>query len=162
MKTLRSKIALSGSLFIILLFLANSFLMAQSAGNNGAKFQAKKEKMETMKVAFLTDKLNLNATDAEKFWPVYNEYQDKKEALQIAFRQKAKMLKDISPELLTEEQSDELINAQLQEEQGLLDLKKEYLPKFKKLIGSRKVVAMYVAEKDFNRLLLQKLKEQPK
>jgi hypothetical protein len=133
--------------------------MAQSAGVNNANVLDKKEKMEAMKVAFLTDKLNLTAADAEKFWPVYNEFQDKRDAFQKTFRQKAKIAKETTPELMTEEQADELINAQLQEEQNQLDLKKEYLPKFKRIIGSKKVVAMYLAEKDFNRLLIEKLKE---
>ncbi len=159
MKTSHAKSILSGSLFVGLIFLANSFLIAQNAGNNAMRGQEKKEKVEAMKVAYLTDKLNLTATDAEKFWPVYNEYQDKRDALQKTFRQKAKVAKEITPELLTEEQADEIINAQIQEEQDQLDLKKEYLPKFKKLIGSKKVVAMYVGEKEFNKILLQKLKE---
>jgi hypothetical protein len=159
MKTSHAKSILSGSLFVALIFLANSFLMAQNAGNNVVKGQDKKEKVQAMKVAYLTDKLNLTSTDAEKFWPVYNEYQDKRDALQKAFRQKAKAAKEITAELLTEQQADELINAQIQEEQDQLDLKKEYLPKFKKLIGSKKVVAMYIGEKEFNKILLQKLKE---
>jgi hypothetical protein len=161
MKTTNVKIILSVAIFIALIIFTNSFLMAQNARMNVVNGQERKEKVQTMKVAFLTDKLNLSAADAEKFWPIYNEFQDKKDALQKAFRQKAKIAKEISPELLTAEQADELINAQLTEEQSQLDLRKEYLPKFKKLIGSQKVVAMYVAERDFNKILLQKLKGRP-
>lgn len=159
MKKVKSKIVLTTCLILALFFFSNNFLHAQSAGNNVVKGQDKKEKVQAMKVAYITDKLNLTSADSEKFWPVYNEYSDKKDALQKAFRQKAKMVKEISPELMTEEQADDLINSQLQEEQNQLDLKKEYVPKFKKLIGSKKVVAMVMAEKDFNKLLLQKLKE---
>lgn len=159
MKTLKVKFVMPGLLFLAMIFLSSNFLMAQNAGVNAGKGLEKKEKVQAMKVAFLTDKLNLSAADAEKFWPVYNEFQDKKDALQKAFRQKVKVAKEITPELMTEEQAEELINAQLTQEQAQLDLKKEYLPRFKKLIGSKKVVAMYVAEKDFNKILLQKLKE---
>jgi hypothetical protein len=157
LKVVNSKVLICAALMAMF---SLNVALAQNAGALGSKAQYKKERVQAMKVAFLTDKLNLTAADAEKFWPVYNEFQDKRDALQKTFRQKAKMTKDTPPELLTEEQADEIINAQVQEEQSQLDLKKEYLPKFKKLIGSKKVVGMYLAEKEFNKMLLQKLKEQ--
>jgi hypothetical protein len=156
------KVSKSKTLIFVALVTIFSFnvALAQNAGVSGNKEQYKKERVQAMKVAFLTDKLNLTAADAEKFWPVYNEFQDKRDDLQKTFRQKAKITKDTPPELLTDEKADEIINAQLQEEQSQLDLKKEYLPKFKKLIGSKKVVGMYLAEKEFNKMLLEKLKDQ--
>lgn len=157
LKVVNSKVLICAA--VVAIFSVN-VLFAQNAGAVSGKENYKKERVQAMKVAFLTDKLNLTAAEAEKFWPVYNEYMDKRDALQKTFRQKAKITKDTPPELMTEEQADEVINAQLQEEQSQLDLKKEYLPKFKKLIGSKKVVGMYMAEKEFNKILLQKLKEQ--
>jgi Tfp pilus assembly protein PilZ len=38
----------------------------------------KKETIESFKVAFITQKLNLTTKEAQLFWPVYNEYLDKK------------------------------------------------------------------------------------
>ena len=37
----------------------------------------KKEKMEAMRVGFITQKLDLTSEEAQKFWPVYNEFQKK-------------------------------------------------------------------------------------
>jgi len=36
--------------------------------------QDRKDKIETMHIAYLSEKLNLTSGEAEKFWPVYNEY----------------------------------------------------------------------------------------
>jgi hypothetical protein len=159
MKTLKSKSLLSGLILFVLMFFSTQFVMGQAAGNNNTKMQDKKEKVEAMKVAYLTDKLSLTSADAEKFWPVYNEFQDKKDALQKTYRQKVRIVKDQMAANLTDAQADDVISANLQQDQDLLDLKKEYVPKFKKLIGSKKVVLLFTSEKDFNKLLLEKLKE---
>ncbi len=156
---MKTKMKIAGIMLIALMFVSNNLIMAQSAGVPNTKAQDKKEKVESMKVAYLADKLNLTPAEAEKFWPVYNEFQDKREVIQKTLRQKLKIVKNNDADQLTEAQADELINAQLEQEQGLLDLKKEYMPKFKKLIGSKKVVALFLAEKDFNKLLLDKIKD---
>ncbi len=157
MKTKRSKAAIIGLFTLACLFLFSGTLNAQNAEKK-ANDQNKKEKIKAMKVAYISQSINLNSAEAEKFWPLYNEFQDKREAFQKENRKKMKDLKVIGAENLSEEQADEIINAELQQEQNQLDLKKEYYPKFKNVIGSKKVVGVYRAEKEFNRLLLEKLK----
>ena len=41
------------------------------------------EKLNTYKIGFFTKKLNLTSSEAEKFWPVYNEYQKQKNQIQL-------------------------------------------------------------------------------
>ena len=40
-----------------------------------------KSKIRTLKVAYLTEQLEFTPTEAEAFWPIYNTYQDKMDAL---------------------------------------------------------------------------------
>ena len=40
------------------------------------------EKLNSYKIGFFTKKLNLTSAEAEKFWPVYNEYQKQKNQIQ--------------------------------------------------------------------------------
>ncbi|TAL60732.1 MAG: hypothetical protein EPN88_15515, partial [Bacteroidetes bacterium] len=40
------------------------------------------EKLNAFKIGFFTKKLNLTSQEAEKFWPVYNEYQKQKDMIQ--------------------------------------------------------------------------------
>src|ERR1035437_4885758 len=53
----------------------------------------RKEKMESMKIAFLTQKLDLTPDEAQKFWPVYNEFQKKREELRKKRREEIKSAK---------------------------------------------------------------------
>ena len=41
------------------------------------------ERLNAYKIAFFTRRLNLTSREAEKFWPVYNEYQKQKNILQV-------------------------------------------------------------------------------
>jgi Spy/CpxP family protein refolding chaperone len=40
-------------------------------------FKEKKEKIKALKVAYITEELNLTSEEAQKFWPIYNTYDDK-------------------------------------------------------------------------------------
>ncbi|MEP2238753.1 MAG: hypothetical protein ABJI22_10375, partial [Maribacter sp.] len=57
-------------LIIIICLCATSFSFAQKKQDW--------EKINTLKVAFITEKLSLNTKEAQDFWPVYNEYQEKR------------------------------------------------------------------------------------
>ena len=67
----------------IILFLVSFSFYAQ----NG-KTDEKREKIKAYKVSFLTTELELTSTEAEKFWPIYNVYDDKQFELK---HQKMKM-----------------------------------------------------------------------
>ena len=52
------------------LFFTTLNLMAQPPGRKGMK-----DKIRTLKVEFITDKLDLSSGEAEKFWPIYNAFE---------------------------------------------------------------------------------------
>ena len=45
--------------------------------NKGDRQNDKRENIEAMKIGFITKKLDLTPEEAQKFWPVYNQYNDK-------------------------------------------------------------------------------------
>lgn len=63
--------------FLFLFFIA-SHLAAQQ--------ESKHEKLEALKIAFITEKLSLTTKEAQNFWPVYNEYSQKIEKIRKAKR----------------------------------------------------------------------------
>ena len=44
------------------------------------------EKIEALKIAFITQKLQLTTDEAQKFWPVYNQYENEIRSLQLGNR----------------------------------------------------------------------------
>ncbi|MBA3987465.1 MAG: hypothetical protein H0X63_13050, partial [Flavobacteriales bacterium] len=50
----------------------------------------KGEKIKALKAAFITQQLNLSSAEAEKFWPIYNSFQERKYALKLREREEIK------------------------------------------------------------------------
>jgi hypothetical protein len=50
--------------------MVGSISFANAQNGNGQR----QEKIQALKIAFITQKLKLTPAEAEKFWPVYNQY----------------------------------------------------------------------------------------
>jgi len=114
--------------------------------------------IEAQKIAFITQQLNLTPDEAKVFWPVYNEYDAKRHELRKSFRESGGFQKaDIDK--LTESEANQILDNQIIEAQKFLDLRKEYHAKFKSVLPSVKVLKLYDAERDFQKVLMDKIKE---
>ncbi len=118
--------------------------------------ERKKEKIEAYRVAFITARLNLTASEAEKFWPVYNEFADARERI----REEFKMDKDL--DVLSDAEVEDALSKHLEGEQKELDLKKESIQKLRKVLPARKVVKLQMIEREFKAEILKKIKENRK
>ena len=127
-------------------------------GKNG-NYHQKRERIESMKIGFITDKLSLSTEEAQKFWPVYNEYQAKQDKIRKGWRQFE--TGQIKPEDLSEEQLNELMKAKLDSKIEEAKLDKEYHQKFIDVLGIKKVADFYKAEADFKRELLHQINKGP-
>ena len=141
-------------ILIIALFFVSNTAFSQDC----PRYKENREKIETEKIAFITDKLNLTVEEAQNFWPVYNEFQNKKEEI---FIEKRKMHKSIIKNIDT--LSDKDIIEALNKINGLklkeVQLEKEYTDKFLKVLPPKKVILLHKTEMEFKRSLLKKLKE---
>lgn len=117
-----------------------------------------REKIEAQKIAFLTNKLALTPAEAQKFWPVYNEFDDKREKLMKSNRERHRGIREMDEGALSEENAARLADEELIEAQQMLDLRKEYHSKFKSVLPASKVLKLYRAEDEFKRVLLDRLK----
>ena len=50
-------------------------LSASVFGQKQNNSKPNREKIKAMKVGFITEKLDLTTAEAQKFWPVYNEFE---------------------------------------------------------------------------------------
>ena len=58
--------------------LASLTMVLAVASSLFAQPEKKKEDIKAMKIGFITNELNLTPDEAQKFWPVYNEFQKKR------------------------------------------------------------------------------------
>lgn len=132
---------------IILLF----FLLAPALSLS----QGDRNKVEALRAAFISKKLELSGSEADKFWPVYNEYNDKVKALRRNLRQSYRK----RAEPLSEADAEELYQLELKTRQAEWEVHKLYTEKLKGIIGVKKMVRLRVAEEEFRRDMLSTLKD---
>ncbi|MDP4222978.1 MAG: hypothetical protein Q8868_06660 [Bacteroidota bacterium] len=116
------------------------------------------ERLNAYKIAFFTKKLNLTEKEAEKFWPVYNEYQDSRNKLQVERQQIMRNFNqnelNMSEKEMTEA-ADKLISLEVRE----ASFTQEFHNKIKTVLSPVKVMRLYQAENQYRIQLLNQLQE---
>lgn len=132
---------------ITLLLSAATAVEAQNAGRIAAE-----------RTAYFTRRLNLTVEEAERFWPVYNDYSSRRDKLN---QDKNALLRyvnqnhdNLSREELTEA-GDRVIEMGKQE----AGLAEEYHARFIEVLPPGKVVLLYGAEMQFKTFLLNQLQQ---
>ena len=116
-----------------------------------------REKIEAMKVAFLTDRLDLTVEEAQRFWPVYNQYQSARSELRGKCRKNREGLKG-DLDNMSDSQVEKMMEDRLAYEQQEVDLRRQYHQEFMQVLPPRKVALLYKAEHDFKLQLLHKMR----
>ena len=96
-------------------------------------------KLEAYKIAYLTNKLSLTPQEAQRFWPIYNQYENELRAVRIESRQGGK--------------------DELEREEKVLNIRKKYNTEFAKVISPEKVNTLFRSEKEFNALVQKEMME---
>ncbi|SEK41457.1 hypothetical protein SAMN04488008_101437 [Maribacter orientalis] len=112
------------------------------------------EKIKSLKVAYITEKLSLDSKEAQKFWPIYNEYEEKRHAL---IRKEHSQIKDKleNSDDLSEEDAKKLLTLKISIEEDEEELDKAFLIKVSKVTSSKKALLLLKAEEDFKRDLIK-------
>ena len=111
------------------------------------------ERIETRKVAFMTNRLELTPDEAQQFWPLYNEYQAKRTAIKKEYGGKGNL------NLMTDVEVGIFVDKQLEREERMLDLKREYVYKIKNVLPIRKVAMLPRLENRFKEWMLSQIKQ---
>jgi hypothetical protein len=111
------------------------------------------DKIESFKVAFITQRLNLSSEEAQKFWPIFNELQANLKSIKQSSRNQ-KPIADMS-----DDEASRFIKESLDAEQKELTAKQTAYNKFKGVIPARKIALLRQVEREFKEEMLKKLQE---
>jgi hypothetical protein len=115
--------------------------------------ETKKEKIEAMRNAYITTQMGLNSEEAQKFWPIYNEY--KKELSRLE-NPKLELGKTI--EQMTEAEAKQIIFKEIELENQRYLINKKYIDRFLSVISAKKLIKLRKAEREFKKILIEQLK----
>lgn len=106
--------------FLLLISFAFSFLIGVAQNGN---------RLEALKIAYITKRLDLSPEEAQKFWPIYNQYSEElRNARLDAIRNR---------------------KSEIELDESLLNIRKKYSILFGQAISPQKIDVFFKSEKEF-------------
>lgn len=136
---------------VLVLFLVSTGLYAQ---------RPNQDRMKAFKTAYLTDQLDLTSSEAEKFWPIYNYFENKLKSLRKKERSEVfSKVRNGGIEALTDSEAIALIDKMLEMKTTELQYRKELVKDLLKVMSPKKIIKLNRAEEEFKKILLERLKQ---
>ena len=136
---------------IALLLLSSLTLVAQ---NNRSQIKA-------LKTAFITNALELSPSEAEKFWPIYNQFDQNMHKFKAVKTQQITRTIRLAGgiEKLSESESERILKEFIDIDYNVANEKKKLHKNLTGIISSKKIIKLLRAEQYFNKELLKRLQE---
>lgn len=115
-----------------------------------------RQRIEAARAAVITDQLNLTPEQAQEFWPIYNEYSQKREILRREFFEERKKIDPSRPD---PEKEEKVFNFGLEIRQRELDLEKEYSTRMMSVISGQQMMKLRTAERNFHQMVMNQLQQ---
>ena len=139
----------------LVLFLMSTSIFAQDGRN-----REKMEQVKSLKIAYITNELALSSEEAAKFWPVYNDYEEKQ---RLVKRQKMGNYMDRMDtgaiDKMTEKEASAVLAQMESNEEELFQLRKKFVANLRNVIPPIKIIKLKKAEENFNRKLLKQYRD---
>ncbi|RQO32304.1 hypothetical protein DBR32_01455 [Taibaiella sp. KBW10] len=107
-------------------------------------------KIRAIKISLITDKMKLNADQATKFWPVYNQYESE---MRVIWKAKGALKNERG---MTAE---EIIDERQKLDERTVSIKAKYKNEFLNIISAAQLNSLYLAESEFKNILINQLKK---
>lgn len=143
---------------LILFLLVFSTLSYGQPGKLRERIQQKKEQVKSMKIAYITSELNLTPDEAAKFWPLFNEFEEKQREIRQE-RIKNYLDRTQNSDKLTEKEAAALLNQMEAAEEELHQHRKRFVANLKGVLPATKILKLKKAEEEFSKKLLQQYRD---
>ena len=137
-------------IIILLLIFMSTFTFGQ---NN-----KKMERIKALRVAFISTKLDLTPEEAQKFWPIFNKFDDEQLELRKQNRLVMFKLKPKNATAISSNEMDKLLEESELIESNLQNNRKQFVKNLKDIISPKKILLLKQLEEDFKNKLIQQLK----
>lgn len=122
-----------------------------------AQTDSKKDKIDALRAAFISKKVNFTTQETQLFWPLYNEMNDRLDAARKTFRLQYNSKTNF--DFATDKEAEAYLAAELYLKQKEFEIYRDYYEKFKKILPVKKVANVRRAEDDFKKEIIKTIKE---
>lgn len=116
------------------------------------------EKIKALRVAYITERLQLKPEEAEKFWPLFNSFDNKQMELHKQKRQIMHKLRPENTSNLTEKETTQLMEEDEKIEFEMMQNKRTLAKSLQGVIPNQKILMLRQIEIEFKEKLLEKMK----
>ena len=117
-----------------------------------------RDRIKTLKVAFITERVGLTSKEAQQFWPIYNEHEDNLK--EIRRKERAELEVNIArAQDLSNTDSERLLDRLLELQFEKQKVDQDFLSRLRTVIPAKKVLLLVKAEEDFKRQMIQELQK---
>lgn len=114
------------------------------------------ERINNLRIAYLTEKLELTPGQAERFWPVYREFSQQRMKLRNELRTAQRAIDPNNPDPAKQQA---LIDLGLRIRQQELDLEKDYSGRLLKVVTPQQLINLRKGERDFNDIIRAQIQQ---
>ena len=116
----------------------------------------KRAELKALKIGYLTKQLELTSSEAEVFWPVYNEFDKKMFELR---QQKILKSRNLNIESLTDEGALELIESIKESDKSKFEYESQLIEDLMKILPPKKILLLKKSEIEFGKQVLEQYKQ---
>jgi len=147
---------------MILLAVSSAYAFAQNNGRNSDNRQSRNpsawmDRMKSDKIAFLSSEMGLTPSEAEKFWPIYNQAEKEKEQTMGEVMKAYMELEKAVEGNKNAKELTSLMDKYIKAQKASSEVDSKYVEKYKKVISGEKVAKLFVAEEKFRRNQIMRL-----
>jgi len=115
-----------------------------------------REKIKALKIAHITEQLDLSKNEAQKFWPIYNANEEAENKLRV---QSSIIRKDKKPDELTEAEAKSILLNMEKIEKQKTELHSKMLNELLEILPAKKILKFYRAERSFRQKMFEEYKK---
>lgn len=121
-----------------------------------AQHDEKRQRVKALKIAFITERLELTEGEAQKFWPIYNTFEDENNKLRREAHNK-RNAENI--DALTESEAKAMLNDIVSIENKRHKLREQFMKDLLTAIPAKKVILLKHTEDAFNKRMFEEWKK---
>ena len=121
-----------------------------------SQHKEREERIKTLKIAFITERLALTETEAQKFWPISNAFEEENNKLRRDSYEKRKVENFDS---MTEAEAKSLLDDMSSIENKRHKLREKFMKDLLTAIPAKKVVLLKSTEDEFNKRMFEEFKK---
>ncbi len=114
------------------------------------------ERIKALKIAFITEQLQLSETEAQNFWPIYNAFESENQKIRKETRGK---FRKVDFESMSDQKAKEHLEDWMATEEKKHNLRQQFSKDLIKVLPAKKIIKLKATEDAFNRRMMEQFKK---